>query len=221
MARIDLSLVSSSSGVFPSRSRWRAAGQRDGRIEVPRSGLLGGVVLPIHMTSSAAVLDEVTHKFCRRPIVIVPGFGGVEDLLQNLPKNLIPLRAFYRGVASLLLFPILLLGRLKLPTFIGFSDKLSILETYEDCLHRADRGRVADIFQNQCGDVPRRAGQVANKLKQADSLRHARRQSGIVLIFLESLADIEDILLLLGGDVALDKLIDLVERHQRADGLVR
>src|SRR5216684_6958268 len=69
MARIDLSLVSSSSGVFPSRSRWRAAGQRDGRIEVPRSGLLGGVVLPIHMTSSAAVLDEVTHKFCRRPIL--------------------------------------------------------------------------------------------------------------------------------------------------------
>src|SRR6266852_2227225 len=67
MARIDLSLVSSSSGVFPSRSRWRAAGQRDGRIEVPRSGLLGGVVLPIHMTSSAAVLDEVTHRFCRRP----------------------------------------------------------------------------------------------------------------------------------------------------------
>ncbi len=61
MARIDLSLVSSSSGVFPSRSRWRAAGQRDGRIEVPRSGLLGGVVLPIHMTSSAAVLDEVTR----------------------------------------------------------------------------------------------------------------------------------------------------------------
>src|SRR6266852_468635 len=70
MARIDLSLVSSSSGVFPSRSRWRAAGQRDGRIEVPRSGLLGGVVLPIHMTSSAAVLDEVTHRFCRRPQTI-------------------------------------------------------------------------------------------------------------------------------------------------------
>src|SRR6266849_4917420 len=75
MARIDLSLVSSSSGVFPSRSRWRAAGQRDGRIEVPRSGLLGGVVLPIHMTSSAAVLDEVTHRFCRRPQIKVSTFG--------------------------------------------------------------------------------------------------------------------------------------------------
>jgi hypothetical protein len=67
MVRADSSSASSSSGFSASLSRQRAAGQRDGCVQVLPSGLLGGAVIPLHTGRSAAVLDEVTHKFRRRP----------------------------------------------------------------------------------------------------------------------------------------------------------
>ena len=81
-------------------------------------------------------------------------------------------------------------------------------------------GGLADLIDQEGGEVGLGAGQVADELQQADGLGDPQRPAVVVGVGLEPLADLVDVGALLVGEVALDQLEHLVQRHQRADGLL-
>ena len=114
--------------------------------------------------------------------------------------------------------PVLLLGGLELPAFLGVANELGVVQLLDRRLHLSEGG-LADFIDQEGGDIGLGAGQVADELQQADRLRDPQCPALVLGVVLEPLADLVDVGALLGGQVAFDQFEHLVQRDQRADRL--
>ena len=77
-------------------------------------------------------------------VLVLVGLQGrfAEDLSQDLAGDLVPFTRLGVQVGLAFGLPILLLGRLQLPAFVGVADELSGLELLDRRLHLGDAGRA-------------------------------------------------------------------------------
>ena len=93
-----------------------------------------------------------------------------EDLPQDLAGDLVPFPWLGFQIAPPFGFPVLLLGGLELPAFLGVADELGVLQLLDRRLHLGQRGGLADLIDKEGGDVGLGARQVTDELQEADDL---------------------------------------------------
>lgn len=96
----------------------------------------------------------------------------------------------------------------------------AVLSPCHRFLHFLDWSGLADLIDQEGGDVSLCSWQIAEELQQADDFGGSQRPTFVIRVVIEALADFVDIGASLVGQVALDQLKRLVERDWCADGLL-
>ena len=146
---------------------------------------------------------------------VCPEGGFAKDQAQSVSDDFIAITGF--GIEGLFLgLPVLFLGGLELPAILGVADKLRIVEFLDGCLDLGDRCRVADLIDQEGGNVRLRSRQVADEFQKTNGLGNPKRPL-FVRVALESLADFVNVCAALVRQVAFNKLVHAIQRHQGAN----
>ncbi len=121
-----------------------------------------------------------------------------EDFTQDLPGDLVAFTWLRVQVGLAFGVPILLLGCLEFPAFVGVANELSGVELFDRRLHLGDRCGFANFVDQECGEVGLGARKITHELQQANHLGNPRGPALILGIVLESLADVMNVGAFLG-----------------------
>ena len=129
-------------------------------------------------------------------------------------------------MSFLLSLPVLLLGGLEFPPILGVADELRGVEFLYSCFYLLHRSWVAYFIHQESGNVRFCSGQVPHKLQKTNRLRNPKRPllirpacraptlCGAGRVSLESLADLKNVGSTFVREVALNKLVDTVQRDK-------
>ena len=142
------------------------------------------------------------------------------DFPQDGASDFVAFPWFGLQMASPFGLPVLLLGGLELPAFLGVPNELSVIQAFTRRFHFGDRACLPHFVDQECGDVFLCARQIPDELQQADDFGHSLRPATIFRIPLESFGDLVNIGALFIGEVTLHQLEHFVQCSQPANGLL-